>query len=524
MTITGSILIGQDALVRQGEHTAIDAATGSPMEPAYGYANLSDLDRACGLADDAATPFAATSPEFRAVFLETICQEIADIGELLVERAMAESGLPRAAIEGERTRTINQLRLFAGVLREGSWAKITIDDAMPDRLPFPRPELRLQQLALGPVAVFGASNYPLAFSVAGGDTASAFAAGCPVVVKGHPAHPGTGELVARAIQRAVGICGLPDGTFSFLPGGDELGAALVADSRIKAVGFTGSRNGGVALMRIAAERKEPIPVYAEMSAINPVILFPGALSKDAAGLGKAFVNSLTLRAGQMCTNPGLAIAVESPELDTFLDAAGAALEECPAQNMLTPNIHAAFSKGVAKLYEHPAITPVGKGRVPDGPQQGQAALFKTSASAFAEDTTLANEVFGSSSIVVTVADMREAARTISLLDGQLAIALFIEPEDEEQAAKLMPLVERKAGRVIANGWPTNVEVCHAIVHGGPYPATSDGRTTAVGALAIERFLRPVCYQNMPASLLPEGLGDENPWNAPRRINGAMRTS
>ncbi|AMK16602.1 MULTISPECIES: aldehyde dehydrogenase (NADP(+)) [Sphingobium] len=521
--ITGAILIGAKDASREPFFDAVDPATGAVLAPPFSNADATDVDRACALAEAAAIAFADVPPEARATFLESIADEIVAIGDPLIERAMAETGLPRARLEGERGRTTGQLRLFAQMLRDGSWAQVTIDPALPDRQPLPRPDLRRRHLAIGPVAVFGASNFPLAFSVAGGDTAAALAAGCPVVVKGHPAHPGTGELVARAIATAVANCGLPEGVFSFLPGAtNELGAALVADPRIKAVGFTGSRAGGLALMKIAAGGAEPIPVYAEMSSINPVILFPAALKTRGAALGPAFVQSLTMGAGQFCTNPGLVIAVGGPDLDTFVDAAAAALADSKPQPMLTPGIHASFESGVEALESHEAVTPVARGCVGDGVNQARGALFRTSAARFLADPALSHEVFGSSAIIVTVRDMTEAATVIAGLEGQLTATLMLDADDEPAAAALIPLLERKVGRILANGWPTGVEVCHAMVHGGPYPATSDSRTTSVGTLAIDRFLRPVCYQGLPASLLPQPLAPDNPWSLPRRIDGVLQ--
>ena len=407
-------------------------------------------------------------------------------------------------------------------MREGGWLDVTIDPALPDRAPLPRPDLRRRNVALGPVAVFGASNFPLAFSVAGGDTASAFAAGCPVIVKGHPAHPGTGELVARAIRRAAERCGMPEGVFSYLPGTtNELGAALVADPRVKAVGFTGSRGGGLALVRIASERAEPIPVYAEMSSINPVVLFPAAAKARGAALGEAYAASLTMGAGQFCTNPGLVIALDGSDLDAFVGAAAATLGQSPAQQMLTPAIHSAFGRGVDALRANDAVETVARGPAGEGENQAQAALFGTDAAAFAHDPALGDEVFGSSSIVVRAADPAEIAQLVGGLEGQLTATLLFDEADEELVAPLIPLLARKAGRILANGWPTGVEVCHAMVHGGPFPATSDSRTTSVGALAIMRFLRPVCYQNLPDHLLPAALRQDNPYGAPRRVDGVM---
>ncbi len=516
--IDGSILIGADGRQRDPRFPAFDAASGQPGRATFSSASLTDVADACALADTAAASFAATTPEARAAFLETVAGEIERIGDDLIVTAMAESGLPRMRLEGERGRTANQLRLFASEVRAGLWLDVTIDPALPDRTP-PRADLRRMNVPLGPVAVFGASNFPLAFSVAGGDTASAFAAGCPVVVKGHPGHPATGELVARAIQRAVAACGLHPGTFSYLPGTThELGTALVADPRIKAVGFTGSRGGGLALAAVAAKRAEPIPVYAEMSAINPVILMPGALRSRGAALASAFVGSLTLGAGQFCTNPGLVIAIDGPELDAFLSAAATAVGGTAPQVMLTPGIGAAYAKGVAALQDNPNARQIATGAAGE-PGRGVAALFEADADALAHDPALSEEVFGASSIVIRCKDMAAMARAIRGLEGQLTATIHLDAEDEGDAAAILPLLVAKAGRVLANGWPTGVEVTWAMVHGGPFPATTDGRSTSVGTLAMTRFLRPVCYQDIPDALLPPAVQGGNPWGVPRRVNG-----
>ena len=521
--VTGAILVGAEERTGTATFAAIDPASGDSIAPAFAEAGAADVADACALAADAFPAFRDLAPEDRASLLETIAEEIAGIGDALIVRAMAESGLPRARLEGERGRTIGQLKLFAGVLREGSFLDLTIDPALPDRAPLPRPDLRRMNVALGPVAVFGASNFPLAFSVAGGDTASALAAGCPVVVKGHPAHPGTGELVARAIRAAIAKLQLPAGIFSYLPGTtNDLGGALVADPRIKAVGFTGSRGGGLALVRIANARPEPIPVYAEMSSINPVILFPAAAKARGAELGKAYVASLTQGAGQFCTNPGMVIALANSDTTAFDAAAIEALGGAPAQQMLTPGIHRAFEQGVDALEQHAAVDVLARGPVGEGVNQAQGALFGANAAAFMADAALSHEVFGSSSIIVKARDWAEVAALIAGLEGQLTATLLFDEADEDLVAPLIPLLADRAGRVLANGWPTGVEVSHAMVHGGPFPATSDTRTTSVGALAIARFLRPVCYQNLPDRLLPAALREGNPYAAPRRIDGALQ--
>jgi 2,5-dioxopentanoate dehydrogenase len=520
MPVTGELLIGRSARRgTNGEVFGFDAASGEKLQPAFGGATLDDLEEAAALASAAFRPSRETSLEVRAKFLETIAQNILDIGDELIERCILESGLPRARLEGERGRTVGQLRLFANVVRDGGFIGARIDPAMSDRKPLPRPDIRLRQIGVGPVAVFGASNFPLAFSVAGGDTASALAAGCPVIVKAHPAHPGTSELVGRAVQRAVTECELHDGVFSMLfDSGLSIAQGLVADHRIKAVGFTGSRAAGTALMKIAASRPEPIPVYAEMSSINPVLLFPGALAARGEAIGKAFVGALTLGAGQFCTNPGLVLAVESDGLNGFIKGAREALAAAPAATMLTPGIHKAYCAGVARLKSHSQVQVLGEGVVGER-FQGQAALFGTTAEDFLKHTELQEEIFGSSSLIVRCEDEDALVKVVEALEGQLTIALHLEASDHDIARRFMPILEEKAGRVLVNGFGTGVEVGHAMVHGGPYPATSDGRTTSVGSLAITRFLRPVSYQDVPGGLLPPALGDENPLGIPRQMDG-----
>ncbi|MDN3557006.1 aldehyde dehydrogenase (NADP(+)) [Halomonas maura] len=521
MTLEGKQLIGQAAVTSDGPAIhAIDPATGETLSPAYAAGGKPEVERACELAWAAFETYRETGLEARATFLETVADEIEAIGDDLIARAMAESGLPRARLEGERGRTCGQLRLFASVVRAGEWLDVRLDPALPERTPMPRVDLRQRHIALGPVAVFGASNFPLAFSVAGGDTASALAAGCPVVVKAHSAHPGTSELVGRAVQRAVARCELPEGVFSLLYGsGREVGQALVRDARIKAVGFTGSRGGGTALMKAAQERPEPIPVYAEMSSINPVFLLPAALESRAAELGEAFVGSLTLGAGQFCTNPGLVIGVKGDALDAFVASAAEAVTAASAQTMLTPGIHDAYTQGVDGLLQSSQAREVARGPAGDGPNACQAGLFVAAAEDFLREEALQAEVFGATALVVECADPAEVTRVAEALEGQLTATLQMDDGDLETARGLLPILERRAGRVMANGWPTGVEVCHAMVHGGPYPATSDSRTTSVGSAAIHRFLRPVCYQNLPQGLLPEALKDGNPAGVSRLVDG-----
>ncbi|MCH4564013.1 aldehyde dehydrogenase (NADP(+)) [Halomonas sp. EGI 63088] len=522
MTLAGKQLIGQQAVTANGAAIhAIDPATGETLAPAYPGGGKQEVEQACALAWAAYATYRGSSLEDRATFLETVAAEIEALGDTLIQRAMAETGLPRPRLEGERGRTCGQLRLFASVVRAGEWLDVRIDSALPEREPMPRVGLRQRHVALGPVTVFGPSNFPLAFSVAGGDTAAALAAGCPVVVKAHSAHPGTSELVGRAVQAAVAKCGLPEGVFSLLFGaGREVGQALVADPRIQAVGFTGSRGGGTALMATAQARPQPIPVYAEMSSINPVFLLPEALKARGQAIAEGFVGSLTMGAGQFCTNPGLVIGVKGEALDAFLAAAGQAVEQSTAQTMLTPGTHEAYQQGVSRLSGHPKVREVARGQAESGPNQCQAGLFATTAADFLADETLQHEeVFGACSLVVECIGPDDLKRIAEALEGQLTATLQLDDGDLEAARTLLPTLELKAGRVLANGWPTGVEVCHAMVHGGPYPATSDSRTTSVGSAAIQRFLRPVCYQNLPAGLLPEALQDGNPLGVSRLVDG-----
>jgi alpha-ketoglutaric semialdehyde dehydrogenase len=519
--LTGQMLIAGKLVRGTGtEIHGFDPVAQAPLEPGYRHGDESHVDAACAAAAAAFGEYRATTSEQRAGFLEAIAANIEALTDALVARAVAETGLPVGRLTGEVGRTTGQLRLFASVLREGSWNGARIDPAQPDRTPARRPDIRQREVPLGPVVVFGASNFPLAFSVAGGDTASALAAGCPVVVKGHDAHPGTSELVGRAVSDAVAEAGLPAGTFSLLFGsGRGLGTALVTDPRIKAVGFTGSRSGGTALVAAAAARPEPIPVYAEMSSINPVFLFAGALATRGADLGRAFVGSLTMGSGQFCTNPGLVIAVDGPGLAAFVAAAQEALAQAAPTPMLTPNIADSYAKGVTALDD--AAELIGRGTGSDNPTTCRAALFGTDATSFLGSEVLQAEVFGASSLVIRCANHTEVASVASKLEGQLTATLHADEADYDQARELLPILELKVGRILFDGWPTGVEVGHAMVHGGPSPATSDSRTTSVGARAIERFLRPVAYQDVPNTLLPSAIADNNPDGLWRRIDGQL---
>jgi 2,5-dioxopentanoate dehydrogenase len=520
MALTGELFVASKRVRREGPgFKAVAAATGAEIEPSFSVATPEDVEAACAAAEAAFPIYSNLPREDRAKFLEAIADEIEALGDELVQRAMEESGLPQPRLTGERGRTAGQLRLFAKELRLGEYLRVRIDHAVPDRQPAPKPDLRLRMVPLGPVTVFGASNFPLAFSVAGGDTAAALAAGCPVVVKGHSAHPGTSELVAGAITRAAEKTGMPEGVFSLINGaGNSVGSALVTDPRIKAVGFTGSRGGGTALMKLAQNRPVPIPVYAEMSSINPVFLLPSALAARAEALGTAYVASVTLGAGQFCTNPGLVLALEGPDLDRFVTTASEAMSGATAQTMLTPGIHKAYESGVARWASAPGLKLLAQGQEPGGPTCGRGALFTMTGADFIADPSHAEEVFGAASLLVRCADMDELLKVVSLLEGQLTATLHMEENDLDVARRLVPMLEHLAGRILANGWPTGVEVTDAMVHGGPYPSTSDGRSTSVGTLAIDRFLRPVSYQDLPEALLPTELREAGA-GVPRRVDG-----
>jgi NADP-dependent aldehyde dehydrogenase len=523
MSIKGEMIIGRSAVRGSaGTVRAFDPARQSLIEPEFGLATEGDVTAACELAEQAFDRYRATSPEQRAKFLETIAENILAIGPELIERASAESGLPTARLEGERGRTVNQLRLFAKVVRDGYWQEATLDSPLPERVP-PRADLRLRKIPLGPVVVFGASNFPLAFSVAGGDTASALAAGCPVVVKAHSAHLGTSELVGKAVQKAAVDCDMPEGVFSMVIGeGRKVGQALVSHPSIKAVGFTGSRQGGLALIQTANARKEPIPVYAEMSSVNPVFMLPGALAENGAKLAQGFVDSLTLGVGQFCTNPGLVIGLAGAQLDAFSAAAAAALQAKGAGTMLTAGIHKAYLEGIERRSGVEGVELVARGSAEGTGCAAQAALYQCDAQTYLASPALEEEIFGPASVLVSCRDEAEMLAVARHLEGQLTATVHAIGADRSLAAALLPTLERKAGRILFNGYPTGVEVSHAMVHGGPFPATSDSRSTSVGATAIERFLRPVCYQDVPADLLPEALRDDNPWGLARLVDGQLR--
>jgi NADP-dependent aldehyde dehydrogenase len=462
------------------------------------------VDAACNAAEQAFWSFGYSTREERAVFLETIADEIEARADAITGIGTRETGLPAARLVGERGRTVMQLRLFATHIRTGDYLERRHDPALPDRQPLPRPDLRLMQRPVGPVAVFGASNFPLAFSVAGGDTASALAAGCPVVVKGHSAHPGTSEIVAEAVLAAVDRCGLHPGVFSLIQGGRrDVGEALVRHPLIRAVGFTGSLAGGRALFDLCAARPDPIPFFGELGSVNPMFLLPAAVAARAAEIGAGWAASLTIGAGQFCTNPGIAVVMRGPEGDAFAAAACAALGATEPQTMLTDGIAAAYRAGCNRIAVGTGVQALLTSTC--DLRNATPYLFRTTAADWLGNHALAEEVFGPLGLIVTVdtlAEMRDVARSLA---GQLTVTIHMDDADTEIAAGLLPILERQAGRVLANGFPTGVEVCDAMVHGGPYPASTNFGATSVGTLSIRRWLRVVCYQNLPARVLPQDL-------------------
>jgi alpha-ketoglutaric semialdehyde dehydrogenase len=521
VTLTGHSLIAGQPTAGEGKTTfGFDPATNQALEPTYTLLTEEQLKAATAAASEAFASFSTLDPEAHASFLEAIVDNIEAIGEELIVRAGQETGLPSARLQGERARTIGQLRLFAAVVRQGDFRGVRIDPALPERSPLPRADIRQRQIPLGPVAVFGAGNFPLAFSTAGGDTASALAAGCPVVFKAHNAHPGTSELVGQAIVKAVKDNGLHPGVFSLIYGpGASIGQALVADPHIKAVGFTGSQAAGIALMRTAAARREPIPVYAEMSSLNPVFVFEGALKGDVDALATQYVTAVTGSSGQLCTSPGLLFAPTGDLGDKLATAVARAITACSGQTMLTEGIAGSWNAGAEALGSAEGVNLIGRGTEGATKNAPAPTIFGTRVHDFVTNQVLHEEIFGAASLVIRYGSVEELLEAITRLEGQLTASLQLTEEDYPTAAPLIPALEQKVGRIIVNGWPTGVEVGHAIVHGGPFPATSDSRTTSVGTLAINRFLRPVAYQNIPQELLPAPLQDENPWHLNRRIDG-----
>lgn len=514
MQLSGKSIIGfKLGADSQQKLFGINPANGEELPIAFHSASLDEVDEAARLAERAFAVFKNVSGKEKANFLRAIAANIENIKDDLIARANLETALPIPRLQAETGRTCFQLRLFADLVEEGSWVDARIDFAMPERTPLPKPDVRSMLRPLGAVAVFCASNFPLAFSVAGGDTASAFAAGCPVVVVAHYAHPGTAEIVGVAINDAVRACGLSEGVFSLLYGaGNDVGQAIVQHPSIKAVGFTGSRKGGLALMRLAQSRKEPIPFYAEMSSVNPVFILPNAMKERCEQITTGLHASVTLGVGQFCTNPGLVFFSDNENANAFAAKLKELIEATPLATMLTKGISENYREGTNALAEK--IT-----ALHHNSENVCAALFQTDAKTFLKDKSLSEEVFGPSTVLVTHSNKEELLEAARAMEGQLTATIHGNEEDLREYQDLISILENKVGRIIFNGFPTGVEVTHAMVHGGAFPATSDGRSTSVGTRAITRFVGPVCYQDFPQSCLPDELKDENPLRVMRFVDG-----
>ncbi len=487
-----------------GKNTFKSSPTTGPSFE-FSVAGVEEINAAVQAAEDAFWSYGYVSCEKRAAFLNTIADEIEVRAAVITQIGCVETGLPEARLNGERGRTTGQLRLFADHILQSDYLDRRHDAALPDRQPMPRTELNMIQRPIGPVAVFGASNFPLAFSTAGGDTAAALAAGCPVIVKAHGAHPGTSEIVAEAVLAAISKCNIHAGVFSLIQGGDsrEVGAQLVQHPLVKAVGFTGSHLGGRALFDLCAARPEPIPFFGELGSINPMFIFAGAMANRGSTIAEGWAGSLTMGAGQFCTNPGVVVVLEGGDAEQFSQTANDALTKTPAQTMLTDGIASAYRAGQERMAEISDVYQVMSSTFEQ--RKASPFLYRTTAQNWLSNTALMEEVFGPLGIIVTAQNLEEMRAVALSLPGQLTCTLHLDEEDTEAATGFMPILERKAGRLLANSFPTGVEVSDTMVHGGPYPATTNFGATSVGTLSIRRFLRPVCFQNIPHALLPQDL-------------------
>ncbi len=528
-TLQGHSLVGGLSVEAASQaFQATNPATNESIAPDYHPMTAASVDAVAQQAAQAFADYGQRSGAEKAAFLRQIATNIEGIVEDLVERMPAETALPEPRVRGEAGRTMGQLRLFADLVEEGSWVDARIETALPDRQPLPKPDVRSVRQPLGPVVVFCASNFPLAFSVAGGDTAAALASGCPVIVKAHHSHPGTAEIVGQAVMAAVESCGLPAGTFSLVYGsGREVGTALVEHPAVKAVGFTGSRAGGTALMKVAAERSEPIPVYAEMSSINPVVILPEALAQNGESLATGLHGSVTLGLGQFCTNPGLVLLPAGEAATSFAASLKEQLAGTANGNALNSGIAAAYQgtiESVASLSDAGVTVHHTK---PSDPAESKCsvgtALFEVTATTFLKTPALQHEAFGPSTTLVTYQSQDELLQVIHALEGQLTGTVHGTDQDLSIHGDVIQALQGRVGRILFGGFPTGVEVCHSMVHGGPYPSTSDGRSTSVGTMAIERFVRSVCYQSAPESILPAALQNANPLGIHRLVNGKRTT-
>ncbi|WP_435609136.1 aldehyde dehydrogenase (NADP(+)) [Pseudomonas knackmussii] len=520
MQLTGNLFIGaHEVAASEGTLQALAPATNELIEPPFALGGSAEVERAATLADEAFDSYSHTSLAERAAFLERIADNLDAVRQPLAARAALETGLPQAQLEGEAAKAATQFRQFAEVVRRGRFLHLAIDPEQPERQPRPRMDHRLQKMAIGPVAIFGASNFPIAYSVAGGDTASALAAGAPVILKAHNAHPGASEIMARAIRQAVRDSGLHEGVFSMLRGGgNALGEALVEHPLVKAVAFTGSERGGMALYRRAQLRPEPIPVFCEMTSVNPTFVLPHAVEERGASIGDGFIERMLVNVGQACLKPAILVVVEGSGLDALRQAMIQRLRTAPARTMLTPGIHAAYGEGLDALLSAGAQR-IAEGSPADAANDGAAALLEVDGRRFLAEPVLAGEVFGPAALLVTVRDTEEMLAVARSLRGQLSATLQLENGDLPLARRLLPILERRTGRIVVNAFSHPQEVSFASIHGGPFPASTDSRFTSVGMTSIERFLRPVCYQGFPDELLPEALRAANPLGLPRSLDG-----
>jgi len=523
--LTGRSMIGfHEGAAGTEQFYGVNPTTGQTLQPGFFAATKEELDGAAEQAFQSFAVYGRASGREKGAFLRRIAANLESIADELIERANQETALPKPRLQGETTRTCGQLRLFAQVVEEGSWVGARIDRAQPDRKPIPRPDIRSMLRPLGPVAVFGASNFPLAFSVAGGDTTSALAGGNPVVVKAHPAHPGTSELAGRAIRDAVRDCGLPAGVFSLLfDSGTQVGTALVKHARVKAVGFTGSRRAGRALMDLAGSRPDPIPFFAEMSSTNPVFVLPGALRERGPDIAAGLHGSFTLGAGQFCTKPGMVFLPEDANARSFKEKLEQLVHAAGDYHLLTEGIRSSYVEEIRTRQKHPGVQSVATA-LNSRAESALAVcevLFKTGPACVLRNTALDGEIFGPTTLMVDDCSREDLLAIARRLEGHLTATIHGTDEDLREYADLLAILETRVGRLVFNGFPTGVEVSHAMVHGGPYPATSDGRSTSVGSQAIFRFARPVCYQGFPQAALPEELKDSNPLGIWRMVDGQM---
>ncbi|SPB14420.1 fatty aldehyde dehydrogenase [Caballeronia novacaledonica] len=522
MKLTGNLLIGaQEVSATRGTLMALNPAIDAHIPPEFALGGVEEVDRAARLADEAFDSYNHTTLAERASFLERIADGLDAVASELAQRASLETGLPVAQLEGETGKAAMQFRQFATVVRQGRFRQATVDPAQPERQPRPRMDHRMQKIAIGPIAIFGASNFPISYSVAGGDTASALAAGCPVILKAHNAHPGASEVQARVIREAVAASGFHEGVFSLVRGGgNEVGEALVDHPLIRGVAFTGSEAGGMALYRRAQLRPEPIPVFTEMTSVNPTFVLPDALANRGREIGDGFAERMLVTVGQACLKPAILLAIDGAGFEVLKDAMIARVEAMHARTMLTPGIFQAYRKNVERQLSAGAaeIAAGGKG---DGPWDGQSVLFEVDGAAMLEEPSLAEEVFGPAALLVRVADAGQLIALAKRFRGQLSATMHIDSRDRVLASSLLPVLERLTGRIVVNAFAHPQEVSYASIHGGPFPATSDSRFTSVGMSAIERFLRPVCYQGFPDELLPEALRSGNPLGIWRLTDGEL---